>query len=599
MKSLLRNLKLLFTDDFGNRWQTQTHEFSERSAEMVARMSELETALNVRADNYEKAVDTRLDERMAALDARVETQRQTIETRLDEYQAALDARIEERLIALETSVNKQLSAGELKADARADAYEKELTRRTEVYEKTINSRLDGFETSTSARLSEFEAGIDQRAEQRFVDAEKRLDERLETAEERLDSATTEGLRILDERFDERERKSDIRFDDRLVRTERYIDSRFDAFEKRTDARLETHERTVDGKLHQRSQDIIDRTDLMLQAFDQRLDKFRRELRSSGEFTSESSNGERSVKRSFRKLSEAEEHLLKQSANDSPPLYHQILDWKREAHEGIYTFTPDEQEIVDYLLSFQEDPPELAYVKHHMRRFLTTIKRIPPAGTSEDRILELGSLGHLAPAIKKYAGYQHFYGGDSWNEDEKTSTIVVQRPDGSERVEFELKNFNVETDPFPYPDGFFHTVLCCELLEHLLRDPMHMLWECNRVLENDGYLLVSTPNISSCQAIEGVLTLCTPYHFAQYNLKDRADQHNREYSPIELQWALEAAGFTVVLMETEDVWMRSNPAILELLKQLRLSTDLRADNLFALARKTRPPVERYPGFLYVE
>ena len=113
------------------------------------------------------------------------------------------------------------------------------------------------------------------------------------------------------------------------------------------------------------------------------------------------------------------------------------------------------------------------------------------------------------------------------------------------------------------------------------------------------IMMASILLTSCQAIEGVLTLCTPYHFAQYNLTDRADQHNREYSPIELQWALEAAGFTVVLLETEDVWMRSNPAILELLKQLRLSTDLRADNLFALARKTRPPVERYPGFLYVE
>ena len=77
----------------------------------------------------------------------------------------------------------------------------------------------------------------------------------------------EAQKVLDARFDERERKSDIRFDDRLVRTERYIDSRFGAFETRTDNRLETHERTDDGKLHQRSEDIVDRTDLMLQVLD--------------------------------------------------------------------------------------------------------------------------------------------------------------------------------------------------------------------------------------------------------------------------------------------------------------------------------------------
>ena len=121
--------------------------------------------------------------------------------------------------------------------------------------------------------------MDERAENRFLEAEARLDARLEAAEKRLDGAIAEAQKVLDARFDERERKSDIRFDDRLVRTERYIDSRFAAFETSTDNRMETHERTVDGKLHQRSQDIIDRTDLMLQVLDQRLDKFRREIRA--------------------------------------------------------------------------------------------------------------------------------------------------------------------------------------------------------------------------------------------------------------------------------------------------------------------------------
>jgi hypothetical protein len=64
-------------------------------------------------------------------------------------------------------------------------------------------------------------------------------------------------------------------------------------------------------------------------------------------------------------------------------------------------------------------------------------------------------------------------------------------------------------------------------------------------------------------------------------------------------ALAAAGFTVVALEAEDVWLRSNPAILELLQQVEISTDLRGDNIFALARKAGPPVERYPKELYVQ
>jgi hypothetical protein len=129
--------------------------------------------------------------------------------------------------------------------------------------------------------------------------------------------------------------------------------------------------------------------------------------------------------------------------------------------------------------------------------------------------------------------------------------------------------------------------------------MHMLWECNRVLRPDGFLLLTTPNIASARAIEGLLVGCSPYLLSQYNLKTPVDQHNREYAPYEIGLALAAAGFTVVELETEDVWLRSNPAILELLRKVDITTELRGDNIFALARKTSAPVERYPKELYIE
>jgi hypothetical protein len=120
-----------------------------------------------------------------------------------------------------------------------------------------------------------------------------------------------------------------------------------------------------------------------------------------------------------------------------------------------------------------------------------------------------------------------------------------------------------------------------------------------VLEKDGFLLLTTPNIASARAIEGLLVGCAPYLLSQYNIKTPVDQHNREYAPYEIGLALAAAGFTVVELEAEDVWMRSNPAILDLLKDLRLSTEMRGDNIFALARKTSAPVERFPKELYIE
>ncbi|HMY71766.1 MAG TPA: hypothetical protein PLQ88_08010, partial [Blastocatellia bacterium] len=90
-----------------------------------------------------------------------------------------------------------------------------------------------------------------------------------------------------------------------------------------------------------------------------------------------------------------------------------------------------------------------------------------------------------------------------------------------------------------------------------------------------------------------------YLLSQYNVHQTVDQHNREYAPYEIGVALAAAGFTVVELETEDVWSRSNPAILDLLRQVHITTELRGDNIFALARKSGAPIERYPKELYID
>ena len=92
--------------------------------------------------------------------------------------------------------------------------------------------------------------------------------------------------------------------------------------------------------------------------------------------------------------------------------------------------------------------------------------------------------------------------------------------------------------------------------------------------------------------------CQPYLFSQYNLQNAAEHHHREYTPDDVRDVLLAAGFTVATLETEDVWLKSNPAILNLIRQLKFSDELRGDDIFALARKTSAPVERYPSFLYV-
>ena len=107
------------------------------------------------------------------------------------------------------------------------------------------------------------------------------------------------------------------------------------------------------------------------------------------------------------------------------LYQKILDWKKVASDKLTEFTPDEQEVVDYILSFIHDADERDYTMHHLRRFVATLQRIPPPQRSTDRLLELGSLLHLAPAIKKFCGYQEVYGADFWESEEKVTQETLQ------------------------------------------------------------------------------------------------------------------------------------------------------------------------------
>ncbi|MFN0085829.1 MAG: methyltransferase domain-containing protein [Blastocatellia bacterium] len=483
-----------------------------------------------------------------------------------------------------------------------------------LFSRRLSDYVGELGNQLNLRADDYERAVDARFEERFHARSEEMGERLDQIQ-----------RSVDEHLDERARIVDTDLDHRFAQFEIRADERFESVERRLDDRMESHERRTDRYLLDSRTDIVDRTDVMLQIFEQRLDQQRREIRALRERLARKDAGPADSAplpppaeppvdprtlpeqppveqiQSFRKLAEnaglpAKPRLQPADAT----LYQKILDWKMIAHEELGNFTPDEREVVDYILSFIKDEDERHYTMQHMRRFLGTIQRLPPPQRSTDRLLELGSLLHIAPAIKKFCGYQEISGADVWESEKKmTYETLMQRNGGQELHTFELHNFNAEADPFPFPDGHFRAVLCCELIEHLRSDPMHMLWECNRVLTDGGVLLLTTPNIASARSIEGVLVGCTPYLLSQYNRKTPVDQHNREYAPYEVGIALAAAGFSVVELETEDVWMRSNPAILDLLQEVNLPTDKRGDNIFALARKTGAPVERYPKELYID
>ena len=257
---------------------------------------------------------------------------------------------------------------------------------------------------------------------------------------------------------------------------------------------------------------------------------------------------------------------------------------------------------DYIASWA--PPEDGsrdYVETHRTRLERTLA-LTPSGGPEDRILEMGAYLQITPALKTRLGYGEVRGCYYGPKGETNHRSVTSENGEDFRCDVDL--FDAEKDPFPYADGHFSTVLCCELIEHLPSDPMHMLSEINRVLKPGGALVLTTPNIASIRAVSAILQGFHPMLFPAYirpNPEGETEaRHNREYSPREIKDLLENSGFEIAALETgpfrelptpEHAWVE------HLLDRYILPKEYRGDGIYAVGRKRRGVRDRYPSWLY--
>jgi len=250
---------------------------------------------------------------------------------------------------------------------------------------------------------------------------------------------------------------------------------------------------------------------------------------------------------------------------------------------------------EYLLSFDlfpNSPQErVPYLDDALRRLLLTVELVPHGGEGL-RLLELGAgpyfLTLLLRRLRRYdLELANFYGDGLPPEGE----LTVGSSRHGERHTFRYRNFNAERDPFPYPDGSFAVVLCCEILEHLLQDPTHMLGEIHRVLAPDGLLVLTTPNVFNlAYALRLLRGRGNIFH--PYSAHGPYGRHQREYTPGEVKDLLRGVGFTVERLRLEEI--RGYPLHWRLAKRLR---PVWRDPLFVLARKAGERHAYYPPSLY--
>jgi glycosyltransferase involved in cell wall biosynthesis/SAM-dependent methyltransferase len=258
---------------------------------------------------------------------------------------------------------------------------------------------------------------------------------------------------------------------------------------------------------------------------------------------------------------------------------------------------DREEALNYVAGyFRDDPKATGYLNKHAKRIVETIELIP-VGSKDQRLLELGSYKQMTLLIDKYGDYGEI-AVTSWSPGgPREKTMSIRHPGTGGELKFRERNFDVEHDRFPYPDSYFDVALCCELIEHLREDPMHMLIELNRVLKWGGLLILTTPNIASAHSIREAICGSSPYIYGLHNIENPTDRHMREYTFKDVSRAFVSSGFKVINLLTSDIWYQVPEDFMRQLDDSGVPRKLRGDTIFAVGRKLSTMYERYPKELY--
>jgi SAM-dependent methyltransferase len=236
--------------------------------------------------------------------------------------------------------------------------------------------------------------------------------------------------------------------------------------------------------------------------------------------------------------EISDALKLESLSNSPPLP-LPSGWSEEALFELVSSVAVEDAPIEELK---------AYVQSDFKRFVYTLGLVPER--SNLALLELGANPYFTTALlSKFRNADlHLANFFDHPEPEGSQRVTIHKT--NETFTYRYKQFNIEKDSFPYEDDTFDVVLFCEIIEHLLSDPVHALVEIKRVLKPGGILVLTTPNVvrlDNVRKIIGGENVYDPYSgYGPYG------RHNREYTQEDLFSLLSANGFSVSTMFTADV-----------------------------------------------
>lgn len=259
----------------------------------------------------------------------------------------------------------------------------------------------------------------------------------------------------------------------------------------------------------------------------------------------------------------------------------------------------EQSVFAYLSSFHlENAPRKEldeYLKADFKRFLYTLDMIPP-GTG--KLLEIGANPYfLSMLLEKYTNYQLYY-ANFFGHGLNRRSIQHMVDEKGKKIGFQFWNFNIEDDDIPFEENYFDIVLFCEVIEHLIRDPMRALLNIKNILKHNGHLILSTPNIGRLENVAKIIAGTNIYDpYSSHGLYGR---HNREYNPHELHQLLSQLGFDIEIMFTSDVHSNNSNEFFSVKKFIKLVKNRKLDlgqYIFVSAINNKSANTKKPEWLY--
>jgi SAM-dependent methyltransferase len=262
----------------------------------------------------------------------------------------------------------------------------------------------------------------------------------------------------------------------------------------------------------------------------------------------------------------------------------------------------------YLTSFVLDNAGadfvVPYVNDALPRFLRTLELLPFEKDLE--VLEFGANPYLfSILLRRFFDYRlqftNFTAATIFDESVTRGSQRISSQAYDEDHEFSFASFNLELVSPPFREGSFDIVLFCEILEHLVIDPLAIFPRLYRLLKPGGLLLITTPNAVRLVNVANILAGSN--FFDRYHPQNGIyGRHNREFTAEELEILMPAAGFVDCVVRTADRYdydqipiekdnyeapgrlPYTRTSLLSLLQSVGATTENRGDNLYVRARR---------------